>query len=81
MDYMCHTKEQQDFYEAILLDKNPIVCDMRWVECEYIKENEDHYTGVYNSFRACGVDTFVAQKLTKWNDELIMQFTPLPTPI
>ena len=47
---------------------------MRWVDREYIKENEDHYPGVYDSFKACGVDTFVAQKLTKWNDELIMQF-------
>ena len=71
---MFHTKEQQDFYETILLDKNPIVCDMRWVDWEYIKENEDHYPGVYDNFKACGVDTFVAQKLTKWNDELIMQF-------
>ena len=47
---------------------------MRWVDWEYIKENEDHYPSVYDSFKACGVDTFVAQKLTKWNDELIMQF-------
>ena len=74
VDYRFHTKEQQDFYETILLDKKPIVCDMRWVDWEYIKENEDHYPGVYDSFKACGVDTFVAQKLTKWNDELIMQF-------
>ena len=72
--YRFHTKEQQDFYETILLDKKPIVCDMRWVDWEYIKENEDHYPGVYDSFKACGVDTFVSQKLTKWNDELIMQF-------
>jgi len=47
---------------------------MRWVDWEYIKENEDHFPGVYDSFRACGVDEFVGQKLTKWNDELIMQF-------
>ena len=38
------------------------------------KENEDHFPGVYDSFKACGFDEFVAQKLTKWNDELIMQF-------
>ena len=57
-----------------MLDKKPIVCDMRWVDWEYIKENEDHYPGVYESFKACGVDTFVAQKLTKCKDELIMQF-------
>ena len=31
VDYRFHTKEQQDFYETILLDKKPIVCDMRWV--------------------------------------------------
>ena len=74
VDYRFHTKEQQDFYETVLLDKKPIVCDMRWVNWEYIKENEEHYPGVYDSFKACGVDEFVAQKLTKWNDELIMQF-------
>ena len=47
---------------------------MRWVDWKYMKENEDHYPGVFDSFKACGVDEFVAQKLTKWNDELIMQF-------
>ena len=72
VEYRFHTKEQQDFYETVLLDKKPIVCDMRWVNWEYIKENEDHYPGVYDNFKACGVDAFVAQKLTKWNDELIM---------
>ena len=29
VDYRFHTKEQEDFYETILLDKKPIVCDMR----------------------------------------------------
>jgi hypothetical protein len=29
---------------------------------------------VHDSFRACGVDAFVGQKLTSWNDEMIMQF-------
>ena len=29
VDYRFHTKEQRDFYETILLDKKPIVCDMR----------------------------------------------------
>ena len=38
-----------------------------------MKENEEHYPGVYDSFSACGVADFVGQKLTKWNDELIMQ--------
>ena len=47
---------------------------MRWVDWTYIRENEDHFPGVYDSFKACGVDKFVGQKLTKWNDELIMQF-------
>ena len=74
VDYRFHTKEQQDFYETMLLDKKPIVCDMRWVDWKYIKENEEHYPGVYDSFNACGVDDFVGQKLTEWNDELIMQF-------
>ena len=32
VDYRFHTKEQQDFCETILLDKKPIVCDMRWVD-------------------------------------------------
>ena len=58
----------------MLLDKKPIVCDMRWVDWKYMKENEEHYPGVYDSFSACGVADFVGQKLTKWNDELIMQF-------
>ena len=74
VEYRFHTKEQQDFYETILLDKKPIVCDMKWVDWEYIDENEDYFPGVHESFRACGVDDFVGQKLTKWNDELIMQF-------
>ena len=47
---------------------------MRWVDWEYIRKNEEHYPGVYDSFSACGVDDFVGQKLTKWNDELIMHF-------
>ena len=32
VDYRFHTKEQQDFYETVLLDKKPIVCEMRWVD-------------------------------------------------
>ena len=74
VDYRYHTKEQQDFYETILLDKKPIVCDMRWVNWTYMKENEEHYPGVFDSFSACGVAYFVGQKLTKSNEELIMQF-------
>lgn len=74
MDYRFHTKEQQDFYETVLLDKKPIVSDMRWVDWKYIDANVDHFLGVHESFKANGVDDFVGQKLTKWNDELIMQF-------
>ena len=59
VDYKFHTKEQQDFYETILLDKKPIVCDMRWVDWTYIKENEEHYPGVQDSFVACGFADFV----------------------
>ena len=44
---------------------------MKWVDWEYIDENEDHFPGVHESFKGCGVDKFVGQKLTKWNDELI----------
>ena len=36
VDYRFHTKEQQDFYETVLLDKKPIVSDMRWVDWTYI---------------------------------------------
>ncbi len=46
VDYRFHTKEQHDFYETVLLDKKPIVCDMRWVDWQYIKDNEEHYPGV-----------------------------------
>ena len=74
LDYRFHTKEQQGFYETILHDKKPSVCHMRWFDWEYIKENEDHFPCVQDSFKACGVDEFVGQKLTKWNDELFMQF-------
>ena len=38
-----------------------------------MRKNEEHYPGVYDSFNACGVDDFVGQKLTKWNDELIVR--------
>ena len=57
-----------------MLDKKPTVCDMKWIDWEYIDENGDHFPGVHESFRLNEVDTFVGQKLTKWNDELIMQF-------
>src|SRR4051812_14587041 len=81
VDYRFHTKEQQDFYETVLLDKKPIVCDVRWVDWGYIKDNEEHYPGVQDSFKACGVAEFVGQKLTKWNEELICSSTPQHTSI
>ena len=68
VDYRFHTKEHPDFYETILVDKKPIVCDMRWVDWKFIEENEDHFPGVYDSFKACGVDEFFGQNLTKWNE-------------
>lgn len=74
VDYRFHTKEQQDFYETVLLDKKPIVSYMRWVNWEYIDSNEYHFPGVHENFNLTGVDAFVSQKLTKWNNELIMQF-------
>jgi hypothetical protein len=74
VDYRFHTKEQQDFYETVLLDKKPIVSDMRWVDWTYIDNNADHFPGVHDSFKLNGVDKFVGQKLTKWNDEMVMQF-------
>ena len=61
MDYRFHTKEQQDFYETILVDKNPIVCDMKWVDWEFIDENEDYFPGVHESFKSCGVVKFVGR--------------------
>ena len=59
VNYRSHTKEQQDFYGIVLLDKKPLVSDMRWVDWEFIHENEDYFRGVHESFRMNGVDTFV----------------------
>ena len=58
----------------MLLDKKPIVSDMRWVDWKFIDNNTDYFLGVHESFRSTGVDTFVGQKLTKWNDLMVMQF-------
>jgi hypothetical protein len=63
-DYRFHTREQQDFYETVLLDKKPIVSDMRWVNWEYIDENEDYFPNVHDSFMLAGIDTFIGRKLT-----------------
>ena len=51
MDYRFHAKEQQDFYETILLDKKPIVSDMRWVDWTFIDDNEDDFPRVHESFK------------------------------
>lgn len=32
VDYIFHTKEHQDFYGTVLLDKKPIVSDLKWVD-------------------------------------------------
>ena len=47
---------------------------MKWVYWEYIDQNADYFPGVHESFRMNEVDKFVGHKLTKWNDEMIMQF-------
>ena len=43
MTYRFHTREQQDFYETVLLDKKTIVSDMKWMDWKYIDVNEDHF--------------------------------------
>nr|XP_020201124.1 nucleolar protein dao-5-like [Aegilops tauschii subsp. strangulata] len=35
-DYRFNTREQQDFYETVLLDKKPIISNMKWVDWKYI---------------------------------------------
>ena len=45
--------------ETVLLDKKPIVCDMRWVDWTYIDDNEDYFPGVHESFKMNEVDKFV----------------------
>jgi hypothetical protein len=76
VDPRFHTREQQDFYETVLMDKKPIVADTRYVDWKYIdsEEHRDFFPHVHESFIACGVADFVGQKLTSWNDEMIMQF-------
>jgi hypothetical protein len=58
------------------MDKKPIVADTRYVDWEYIEseEHKDFFPHVHDSVKACGVDAFIGQKLTGWNDEMIMQF-------
>ena len=47
---------------------------MRWVDRQFIDDNEDYFLVVHESFKMNGVDTFVGEKLSKWNDEMVMQF-------
>ena len=51
VDYRFQTKEQQDFYETVLLDRKPIVSDMRWVDWEFIDDNEDHFPRVHETYK------------------------------
>ena len=51
VDYSFQTKEKQDFYQTVLLDKKPIVCDMKWVNWKYIDKHVDFFPGVLESFR------------------------------
>src|SRR6187399_2080137 len=76
VDPRFHTREQQDFYETVLMDKKPIVADTRYVDWKYIdsEEHRDFFPHVHESFTTCGVADFVGQELTAWNDEMIMQF-------
>ena len=73
-DYHFHTREQQDFYQTVFLEKKPIVRDTKWVDWKCIDANEDNFPRVHGSFKLTGVADFVGRKLTKWNDEMIMQF-------
>ena len=58
-DYQFHTIEQHDFYETVLLDKKPIISNMKWVDWKYINANEDYFPHIHESFRLTGVDAFV----------------------
>ncbi|KAI5013153.1 hypothetical protein ZWY2020_028107 [Hordeum vulgare] len=74
VDPRFHTKEQQDFYETVLFDKNPPINDMRYVDWEYIKENEIFFPHIQENFRLVDIEDFVGKEMTPWNDKLIMQF-------
>lgn len=74
VDPYFHTKEQQDFYETMLLCKSPVVSDMRYVDWEYIKEHEHFFHPVRENLRAIDIEDFVGKEITAWNDEMIMQF-------
>ena len=67
VDPRFHTREQQDFYETVLMDKKPIVADTRYVDWKYIdsEEHRDFFPHVHESFTACGVADFVGQELDR----------------
>ncbi|KAI5006073.1 hypothetical protein ZWY2020_033316 [Hordeum vulgare] len=73
-DPQFHTKEQQDFYETVLLDKSSAVSDMRYVDWEYIKANKHYFPHVTENFKLVDIEDFVGREMTAWNDEIIMQF-------
>ena len=59
--YRFHTKERQDFYETVLLDKKPIVSDMRWVDCKFVDANEENFPNVHENFKTLNIDKFVCE--------------------
>lgn len=58
VDSRFHTREQQDFYETVLVDKKPIVSDMRYVDWKFIDNNADRFPHVHDNFRDCGINDF-----------------------
>lgn len=72
MDYRFHIKEQQEFYETVLLNKSPTVNDMRWVDWEYIDAHPDRF--LHENLKTLELDEFIGTNLTAWNDEIIVQF-------
>jgi hypothetical protein len=58
----------------VLFFKSPAVSDMRLVDWKYIDAYPDNFPNVHENFKTIDVDKFIGQKLTNWNDELIMQF-------
>ncbi|KAI4979868.1 hypothetical protein ZWY2020_016621 [Hordeum vulgare] len=74
VDPRFHTREQQDFYETVLLDKNLAVTDMRYVDWECRKANEHYFPHVRENLRIVDIEDFVGKEMTAWTDEMIMQF-------
>ena len=72
IDPRFHNKEQQDFYETVLLDKSSVVSDMRYVDWAPIKANENFFPHVQDNFKSVDIEDFVGKEMTPWNDELMM---------